>query len=59
VRLRDGEWLRWQVNYRFAGTGDGDWTYRLDTVNVARGLAAAEVFLGVPARYVNEIAPLR
>ena len=59
VRIAPGDWLRWQVNYRFAGTGDGDWTYRLDTVNVACGLAAAEVFLGVPTRYVNELAPLR
>ena len=59
VRLRGGEWLRWQVNYRFAGTGDSDWTYRLDTVNVAYGLTAADVFLGVPTRHVKELAPLR
>jgi hypothetical protein len=24
VRIRPGEWLRWQVNYRFAGTCGGE-----------------------------------
>jgi hypothetical protein len=26
--LRPGEWVRWQINYRFTSSWDGDWTYR-------------------------------
>jgi hypothetical protein len=59
VRLAPGEWLRWQVNYRFAGSCGGDWSYRLDTLNVAHGPVAPEVFLGVPTRHVDERAGLR
>lgn len=59
VRLAHGEWLRWQVNYRFAGTHGGEWTYRLDTLNIAYGAASAELFLGTPTRAVNELAALR
>lgn len=59
VRLRYGEWLRWQINYRFAGTGDGEWTYRLETLNVAYGLVPADIFLGAPTHHVKELAPLR
>ena len=29
VRLTPGQWLRWQINYRFGGCTN--WTYRLDT----------------------------
>lgn len=54
-----GEWLRWQINYRFAGTGDGEWTYRLETLNVAYGLVPADIFLGAPTHHVKELAPLR
>ena len=59
VRLGYGEWLRWQVNYRFAGTGDGEWTYRLETLNVVHGPASADIFLGIPTHHVKELAPLR
>jgi hypothetical protein len=59
VRLRRGEWLRWQINYRFAGTGGGDWRYLLETLNVAHGPVPAEIFLGVPSHHVKELAPLR
>jgi hypothetical protein len=59
VRLRPGEWLRWQVNYRFAGTGDGSWTYQLQTLNVAYGPVPADIFLGTPSHHVQELAPLR
>ncbi|MFF1747797.1 hypothetical protein [Streptomyces mirabilis] len=59
ARLAPGEWLRRQVNYRFAGTHGGDWTYRLDTLNVAHGSATIDLFLGTPTRHVDELAALR
>jgi hypothetical protein len=59
VRLRDREWLRWQINYRFAGTGDGEWTYRLETLNVAHGPVLPDIFLAVPSYHVKELARLR
>lgn len=60
VRLNRGEWLRWQINYRFAGGTRGDqWTYRLDTLNIAHGVVVADLFRGVPARDVDERALLR
>ncbi|NXY94777.1 hypothetical protein HYE82_10305 [Streptomyces sp. BR123] len=59
VRLARGEWLRWQVNYRFAGTCSGDWTYRLDTLNIANGPAPTDLFLGAPTTHVDERAALR
>jgi hypothetical protein len=61
VRLARGQWVRWQVNYRFAGTvtGGGEWTYRLDTLNIAYGPAQPDLFLTPPTHYVNELAPLR
>ena len=59
VRLAPGDWLRWQINYRFAGTHDGDWTYQLDTLNIAHGPAPANLFLGTPHHHVNELATLR
>ncbi|MFD7629614.1 hypothetical protein ACFV7Q_26910 [Streptomyces sp. NPDC059851] len=62
VRLAHGEWLRWQVNHRFAGTCSGDWTYRLDTLNIAHGpapTAPTDLFLGTPTRHVDERAALR
>lgn len=33
VQLAPGEWLRWQINYCFGGCTN--WTYRLETFNVA------------------------
>jgi hypothetical protein len=60
VRLNRGEWLRWQINYRFAGGTRGDqWTYRFDTFNIAYGEVAADLFMGVPARHVDERTLLR
>ncbi|MFE1443640.1 hypothetical protein [Streptomyces sp. NPDC058739] len=59
VRLARGEWLRWQINYRFTGPCGGEWTYRLDTLNIAHGHARPDLFLGTPTRYVNELASLR
>ncbi len=57
VRLAQGEWLRWQINYRFAYRGH--WTYRLDTFNVANGAASADLFMGTPTHNVDELAALR
>ncbi len=59
MRIAPGDWLRWQVNYRFAGTHDEEWTYRLDTLNVAYGPAPVNLFLGSPTHRVNELAALR
>jgi hypothetical protein len=59
VFLLPGEWLRWQVNYRFSGLDGGDWSYRLDTLNLACGPVPADTFLGEPTRYVDERAYLR
>lgn len=58
VRLRRGEWLRWQINARLHGDADG-WWYRLDTYHVAVAPYAADVFLGTPTRRVDERAYLR
>ncbi len=56
VWLDRGQWLRWQVNYRFAfgGRGGGEWAYRLDTLNLAYGLPERRVFTGTPSTYVDE-----
>ncbi len=37
VRLSPGQWLRWQINYRFAYPTalSGGWTYRLDTLSAS------------------------
>lgn len=59
VRLASGDWLRWQINYRFAGSCDGDWSYRLDTFSIAHGAASADLFLGTPAHHISELAALR
>ncbi|MFJ1560592.1 hypothetical protein [Streptomyces mirabilis] len=59
VRLARGEWLRWQINYRFTGSSGGEWAYRLDTLNIVHGPARPDLFLGTPTRYVNELASLR
>lgn len=59
VRLLPGEWLRWQVNYRFVGVSSGEWHYRLDTFNVAFGAVHAELFLGEPTRQIDERTHLR
>lgn len=59
VRLRDGEWLRWQITYRRASlNGVGLWYYRLDTLNIAYGPVTADVFLGTPSCFVDERAQL-
>jgi len=54
VRLAPGQWLQWQINYRFVGRCDGAWSYRLETFNILYGSATPDVFLGVPARHVDE-----
>jgi hypothetical protein len=60
VRLTSGQWLRWQLNYRFSSAaGMADWSYHLHTLNLAYGPAEPDVFLGTPTRYVDERGPLR
>lgn len=59
VRLRPGEWLRWQINYRFGSTCEcgAQWRYRLETLNLAYGTVAD--FAGRPAHFVDERGVLR
>jgi hypothetical protein len=60
VRLAPGEWVRWQINYRFPGSWGGDWTYRQDTLNLLNGHATdPRIFLGDPTRRVDELGLLR
>ncbi|MGI8335719.1 hypothetical protein ACRYCC_37705 [Actinomadura scrupuli] len=61
VRLARGEWLRWQINYRFSGTCScgQEWNYRLDTLNLAYGPVDSGAFLGEPGRHIDERARLR
>ncbi|WP_328297050.1 hypothetical protein OG389_03980 [Streptomyces sp. NBC_00435] len=59
VRLARGQWLRWQVNYRFGGGHADQWTYRLDTFNIAYGPVSPLLFRTVPTRHMDERAHLR
>lgn len=61
VRLSPGEWVRWQVNYRFSWplARGGAWSYRLDTLNLAYGLSTVDLFTGTPTYHVDERALLR
>ncbi len=56
VLLEPGEWLRWHINYRFsAGCSCGaEWSYRLDTPNLAHGPVDLDAFLGEPHHLVDE-----
>lgn len=60
IRLHPGEWVRWQITYRQASyLGRGPWHYSLVTLNLAFGPVAAEdIFLGTPTKYVDERAQL-
>ncbi|MFF2045554.1 hypothetical protein ACFVVX_34560 [Kitasatospora sp. NPDC058170] len=59
VRLAPGQWLQWQINYRFVGTRGGQWSYRLDTFNISYGPASPAVFLKAPTHRVDERGFLR
>lgn len=60
VRLVPGQWVRWQLNYRFSSAaGIRDWSYWLDTFNVAYGPVDPNVFLSEPTILVNECGPVR
>ena len=56
VRLSPGEWVRWQVNYRFSGYHG--WSYRLDTLNLSYGPVAVDTVLGPPLHHVDDRAEL-
>ncbi|SDM51625.1 hypothetical protein [Allokutzneria albata] len=60
VRLRPGEWVRWQITYRRASfSGTGPWYYSLETLNLAFGpVSTKDVFLGLPPLHVDERAQL-
>ncbi|MFC0051998.1 hypothetical protein [Streptomyces actinomycinicus] len=60
VRLSPGQWVRWQLNYRFSSAaGLRDWSYWLDTFNVAYGPVDPDVFLREPTALVDECGPVR
>lgn len=60
VRLVPGQWVRWQLNYRFSSAlGIRGWTYWLDTFNVAYGPVGTDVFLSTPTVFIDERRPLR
>ncbi|MEV5764536.1 hypothetical protein AB0L34_08175 [Micromonospora sp. NPDC052213] len=61
VWLRRGEWVRWQINYRFSWpmARGGAWSYRMDTLNLAYGPTTVDVFTGNPTRLVDERGLLR
>jgi hypothetical protein len=45
ILLMPGQWNRWRINYRFTGSCGGDWSYRLDTLNLAFGRIPVGLFL--------------
>jgi hypothetical protein len=58
VHLIRGEWVRWQLNYRFSSAaGMQDWSYWLDTFNIAHGPTDTDLFLGAPTYFVDERGP--
>ncbi|MFF4407506.1 hypothetical protein [Streptomyces sp. NPDC001404] len=60
VHLVPGQWIRWQLNYRFSSAaGMQDWSYWMDTFNIAYGPVDADVFLSEPTAYVDERGPVR
>ncbi|WP_128819367.1 MULTISPECIES: hypothetical protein [Streptomyces] len=60
VRLVPGQWVRWQLNYRFSSAaGVRGWSYWLDTFNIAYGPVKADVFLSPPTVLVDEQGPVR
>ncbi|MFF8672304.1 hypothetical protein [Streptomyces sp. NPDC015242] len=60
VRLGSGQWVRWQLNYRFSSAaGIRDWAYWLDTFYVAYGPVDPNVFLSEPTVLVDECGPVR
>ncbi|UNO39822.1 hypothetical protein [Streptomyces sp. MST-110588] len=60
VRLVPGQWVRWQLNYRFSSAmGIRGWTYWLDTFNIAYGPVDADAFLSAPPVFIDERGYLR
>ncbi|MFI0960567.1 hypothetical protein ACH4S8_03950 [Streptomyces sp. NPDC021080] len=60
VRLLPGQWVRWQLNYRFSSAlGIRGWSYWLDTFNIAYGPVDREVFLSEPTVIIDECGPVR
>ncbi|WP_434739312.1 hypothetical protein [Micromonospora sp. SH-82] len=59
VRVPRGEWLRWQINYRFDARYGAGSHYRFDTLNIAYGSVPLDVFLTEPTRTVDERMHLR
>ncbi|MFE4540070.1 hypothetical protein ACFRKB_34235 [Streptomyces scopuliridis] len=60
VRLVPGQWVRWQLNYRFSSAlGIRDWSYWLDTFNIAYGPVTTDLFCGTPDFFIDEQGPVR
>ncbi|GAA3855571.1 hypothetical protein [Streptomyces sedi] len=61
VRLAPGQWVRWHLNYRYSSAlGIRDWSYWLDTFNIAHGPVARDLFVAHPPTFtVDERGPTR
>ncbi len=60
VRLVPRQWVRWQLNYRFSSAlGIRDWSYWLDTFNIAYGPVTTDLFCGTPDFFIDEQGPVR
>ncbi|MBW1597509.1 hypothetical protein [Streptomyces sp. JJ38] len=60
VRLAPGQWARWQLNYRFSSAlGIRDWSYWLDTFNIAYGPVTTDLFCETPDFFIDERGPVR
>jgi hypothetical protein len=43
---RPGQWVRWQINYRFTSSWGGDRYYLLETLNLLNGsISQTDLFL--------------
>ncbi|MEV0406894.1 hypothetical protein [Actinoallomurus sp. NPDC050550] len=47
------------INYRFNGSHGDEWTYRLDTLNLAYATTTADLFMDTPTHHIDELAALR
>ncbi len=60
VRLLPGQWVRWQLNYRFSSAlGIRGWSYWLDPFNIAYGPVTRDASLSEPTVIVDECVPVQ
>ncbi|WP_146174593.1 hypothetical protein [Umezawaea tangerina] len=58
IWVKSGEFVRWQINYRYSGLTTDAWIYALDTLNLTCGPTTQDVFLTTPTHTVNELVDL-